>query len=283
MQEKPFLIEIRQDRPRPNGRFVPAASLKITEEFRTSGLLHDLTPDDLKNLVYLLTFLSPEGNCTVSLPILTSAMRVSSHQVKERMHRLAEFRFQDTNVITEIKYESGLYTYSLHPRLVAYEHLTTSEPHSTSPIITGSRERVIANTRKYYATPRVEAERMVAEQLGHDIAETEEQRKLRIRLENVGLNTDQASEVLSTYATDVITQQLDWLPYRKAKNPAGYLLAAIEGGYKEPRAIRDQRFVLEEKFGGESSVNDEVIPDDAPDQEIQLEIDGPSLSLPPEE
>jgi len=283
MQEKPFLIEIRQDRPRPNGRFVPAASLKITEEFRTSGLLHDLAPDDLKNLVYLLTFLSPEGNCTVSLPILTSAMRVSSHQVKERMHRLAEFRFQDTNVITEIKYESGLCTYSLHPRLVGYEHLTVSDPHPTSPIVTGSRQRVIDNTRKHYATPRAEAERMVAEQLGHEIAETEEQRKLRIRLENLGLNTDQASEVLSTYAADVIAQQLDWLPYRKAKNPAGYLLAAIEGGYKEPRVIQNQRFVLEEKYGGESSVNDEVIPDDAPDQEIQLEIDGPPLSLPIEE
>jgi len=283
MLEKPFLIEIRQDRPRPNGRFVPVASLKITEKFRTSGLLHDLPPEDLKSLVYLLTFLSPEGNCMVSLPILTSAMRVSSHQVKECMHRLAEFKFQDMNVITEIKYESGLYTYSLHPRLVAYEHLTTSEPHPTSPIITGSRQRVIDNTRKHYATPRAEAERMVAEQLGYGMPETEEQRKLRIRLENVGLTTEQASEVLSTYAIDVIAQQLDWLPYRKAKNPAGYLLAAIDGGYKEPRAIRDQRFVLEEKFGGESSINDEVIPDDAPDQEIQLEIDGPPLSLPPEE
>jgi len=287
MQEKPFLIEIRQDRPRPNGRFVPAASLKITEEFRTSGLLHDLAPDDLKNLVYLLTFLSPEGNCTVSLPIITSAMRASSHQVKERMHRLAEFKFRDMNVITEIKYESGLYTYSLHPRLVAYEHLTTSEPHSTSPIVTGSRERVIANTRNRYATPRAEAERMVAEQLGHGTPETEEQHKLRMRLENVGLTTEQASDVLSTYAADVIAQQLDWLPYRKAKNPAGYLLAAIDGGYKEPRSICEQRFVLEEKFSGESNLDDEVILDDEPPEtsnnEVRLEIDGPSLSLPPEE
>lgn len=311
MQEKPFLIEIRQDRPRPNGRFVPAASLKIMEELRTSGLLHDLPAEDLKSLVYLLTFLSPEGNCTVSLPILTSAMRASSHQVKERMHRLAEFRFQEMHIITEIKHESGLYTYSLHPRLVAYEHLTTSEPHSTSPIVTGSRDRVIANTRTYYATPRAEAERIIAGQLGHaipetdipehDTPETDEQRKLRVRLENVGLTTDQATEVLSTYAADVIAQQLDWLPYRKAKNPAGYLLAAIDGGYKEPRALRDRRFVLEEKCEGESSVDEEVVPDDAPDQDgapdqddvpvqndtpdhgLQLEVDGPPLSLPPKE
>jgi hypothetical protein len=283
MQEKPFLIEIRQDRPRPHGSFVPAASLKITEEFRTSGLLHNISPEELKSLMYLLTFLSPEGNCSVSLPILTSAMRTSSQHVKDCMHRLAKFRFQDTGVITEIKHESGLFSYSLHPSLVAYEHLTTSEPHPTSPILTGSRQRVIANSRKQYATPRLEAERVVAEQLGHNIQETEEQHKLRIRLENVGLTTEQASEVLSTYAADVIAQQLDWLPYRKAKNPTGYLLAAIEGGYKQPRAIRDQRFILEEKFSGESNMNEEMIPDDEPDQELQLEIDGPPLSLPLEE
>mgnify|MGYP006945458466 CR=1 FL=1 len=291
MLEKPFLIEIRQDRPRMHGAFIPAASLKITEEFRASGLLYELPPEELKSLVYLLTFLSPEGNCSTSLPILTSAMRISSHLVKERMHHLAEFRFRDTNLITEIQHESGLFTYSLHPHWVAYEHLTISEPHPTSPIVTGSKQRVIANTRKHYATPRAEAERMVAEQLGHDILENEDQRKLRLRLENAGLTTEQATEVLATYATDIIAQQLDWLPFRNAKNPAGYLLAAIDGGYKEPRAIRDRRFVLEEKFGGESTVNELLHNDEqeleSPENELsddvtQLEIDGPPLILPPE-
>lgn len=282
MQEKPFLIEIRQDRPRPHGSFVPAASLKITEEFRTSGLLHDISPEELKSLMYLLTFLSPEGNCSVSLPILTSAMRTSSQKVKDRMHRLTKFRFQDTGVITEIKHDSGLFSYSLHPRLVAYEHLTTSEPHSTSPILTGSRERVIANSRKHYATPRAEAERIVTEQLGHDTEESNDHRKLRTRLENTGLTHEQATEVLAKYPMDVVAQQLDWLPYRKAKNPTGYLLAAIDGGYQEPRAIRDHRFVLEEKFGGEAKV-EPVTDNEEPETDMQLEIDGPPLSLPIEE
>jgi hypothetical protein len=291
MLEKPFLIEIRQDRPRQHSAFIPAASLKITEEFRASGLLHELPPEELKSLVYLLTFLSPEGNCSTSLPILTSAMHISSHLVKDRMHRLAEFRFQDTNIITEIQHESGLCTYSLHPHLVAYEHLTISDPYPTSPIVTDSRQRVIANSRKHYATPRAEVERIVAEQLGQDTSETDEQRKLRMRLENAGLTTEQATEVVATYATDVIDQQLDWLPFRHAKNPAGYLLAAIDGGYSEPRAVRERRFVLEEKSSGESIVDESTHNDEEElelpeiemsDDVMQLEIDGPPLILPPE-
>lgn len=246
--EKPFLIEIRQDRPQPDGSFIPAASLKVNEELRTSGLLHALDAEDLKSLMYLLTFLSPEGHCSVSQPILTSAMRLSSSQVQARMHRLAQVCFQNTDLIIETPHESGIYTFSLHPRWVAYEHLTASPPHNNPPLYAVPRDQVIAHSRKHYARPRAEVERMVAQQMGLDVAETEEQRQLRYRLENAGLTGEQAKEVIATYDAGVIAQQLDWLPYRHAKNPAGYLLAAIDGGYQEPRAVREQRFVLEEKL-----------------------------------
>ncbi len=245
--EKPFLVEIRQERPQPDGSFIPAASLKVNEELRTSGLLHTLEPEELKSLVYLLTFLSPEGHCSVSQPILTSAMRLSSSQVQAKMHQLAQVSFQDTGLIVETPHESGIYTYSLHPKWVAYEHLPASPPHSNSTLRAVSRDRLIAHSRKHYARPRAEVERMVAEQMGLDVTETEEQRQLRYRLENAGLTGEQAREVIATYDAGVIAQQLDWLPYRHAKNPAGYLLAAIDGGYQEPRAVREQRFVLEEK------------------------------------
>jgi hypothetical protein len=118
--------------------------------------------------------------------------------------------------------------------------------------------------------------------LGHEIEETDEHRKLRTRLENAGLTSEQATEVLSKYPTDVVAQQLDWLPYRKAKNPTGYLLAAIDGGYQEPRAIRDRRFVLEEKFGSEAKV-ELVTNDEEAENDMQLEIDGAPILLPSEE
>ena len=38
----PFIIEIRQERKQPNGSFIPAASLKLIEHLRTSGLLLSL-------------------------------------------------------------------------------------------------------------------------------------------------------------------------------------------------------------------------------------------------
>lgn len=250
---KPFVIEVRQNRPKPGGPFVPAASLKLQEELRTSGLLHSLAPEDLKNLLFLLTFIAPEGHCSVSLSILASAMKVSSLKVKARMHRLAGVKWQGGPLIVEVPHESGLFTYSLHPRLVAYEHLTVSDQHPTPPLAaadasSAAKDRIISYSRDHYARPRQEVERIVAAQLGYDSEESDEQRKLRYRLENAGLTGEQAREVVSTYDGDVIAQQLDWLRFRNAKNPAGYLLAAIEGSYSEPRAVREERVLCEEQL-----------------------------------
>jgi hypothetical protein len=91
-------------------------------------------------------------------------------------------------------------------------------------------------------------EKIVAQQLGQVGEETDVQRKLRTRLENAGLTSDQAREVLLAFDSDVIAQQLDWLPFRHAKNPAGYLLAAIEGKYSEPRGVRERRLELERQY-----------------------------------
>lgn len=286
--EKPFLIEIRQERPQHNGSFVPAASLKISEFLRTSGLLHALEPDELKSLIYLLTFLTPEGHCTVSSPILASGMKVSSQQAKARMHRLAKRRFLENAIITEVAHDNGLFTYSLHPRWVGYEHLTVSPPHPTSPMRASSRSTVVAHSRQQYARPRAEVEKMVAEQLGQDTTETEEEKKLRIRLENAGLSSQQAKDTIVAHPADAIAQQLDWLQYRNAKNPAGYLLAAIEGRYQEPKAIRDQRFVLEEKYGAGTLMEKEFPAEDEdgfPDvtlgaNEPELPHEKPASSLP---
>jgi len=293
--EKPFLVEIRQERPERNGSFVPASSLKVTESFRTSGLLQALEPDDLKSLIYLLTFLTPEGHCTVSSPILASGMQLSTNQAKARMHRLAKRRFMENAIITEVAHQNGLFTYSLHPRWIAYEHLAVSPPHPTSPLQAAPRSVVIAHSRQQYARPRAEVEQMIAEQLGHDTTETEEEKKLRIRLENAGLNSQQAKDTIAAHPADAIAQQLDWLPHRNAKNPAGYLLAAIEGRYQEPKAIRNQRFGLEEKYGtGVMLENGRLFEDEQLDTDTerneglpenslpQLEIDDDVLSLPEE-
>jgi hypothetical protein len=287
---KPFLIEIRQDRPRPNGSFTPASSLKITEELRTSGLLHSLSPEEAKHLLFLLTFVSPEGHCHASLPMLTSAMRVTSAKARARMHRLAEFRWRGEPVVIEVPHGGDLVSYGLHPHRVAYEHLTISEPHATSPLRAGSRQAVIAYSRKHYARPRAEVEKIIAEQLGHDPEETPEQRQLRFRLENVGLAGEQIGALLAAFPVEVIARQLDWLPYRHAKNPAGYLIAAIEGGYDEPHAVREQRLLQEEQIEAQTAKS-ESLPDVPTEPESQsldpIEIadldSGETINLMPEE
>jgi hypothetical protein len=247
--DKPFLVELWEKDRRPGGYFTPAAAMHLTSSLRASGLLNQLSPDDLKSLVFLLTFLSPEGHCQPYLTQLAEAMRVSTAKAKARMRRLCDVRWKGEPIVIYSKSASGLSAYSLNPCIVTYEHRETPKRPEAAAYVSGSREAVIAYSRKHYARPRAEVERIIARQMGHDIGESDAERKVRIRLENAGLTSEQAKELLATYHLDTIAQQLDWLPFRHAKNPAGYLIAAIEGNYGEPRAVREERIFRELRYG----------------------------------
>lgn len=247
--EKPFLIELWEDDKQAGGHFTPAAAMHLTSSLRTSGLLNQLSPDDLKSLVFLLTFVSPEGHCQPFLSQLSEAMRVPSAKAKVRMRRLCDVRWKGEPLVIYSKSASGLTAYSLNPRVVTYRRRAEPEKCEVAPYVAAPREAVIEHSRKHYARPRAEVERMIARQMGHDIDESDAERKLRFRLENAGLKGEQAKELLATYHLDTIAQQLDWLPYRHAKNPAGYLFAAIEGNYSEPKAVREERILRELRYG----------------------------------
>ena len=64
----------------------------------------------------------------------------------------------------------------------------------------------------------------------------EEVQDLRRKLEAVGLTRDQVDMLLGQFDAACVQQQLDWLPYRNAKNPAGFLVAAIVDDYEAPIA-----------------------------------------------
>ncbi len=262
--EKPFLIELWEGDKQPGGYFTPAAALHLTASLRTSGLLRELSPDDLKSLIYLLTFVSPEGHCQPFLTHLAEAMRVSTAKAKARMRRLCEVRWKGEPVVIYSKSASGLSAYSLNPRVVTYEHRHGHRhPREDTPYLTAPRAAIIEHSRKHYARPRAEVERIIAHQMGHDVDETDEERKVRYRLENAGLTGEQAKELLAMYDLDTIAQQLDWLPFRHAKNPAGYLIAAIEGNYGEPRAVRQERLFRELRYGEWQMQNDDSQSDGA--------------------
>lgn len=237
--EKPFLIEMRREQRKHTSWFVPAASLHITPALRTSGLLHHLEPDALKSLLFLLTFLTPEGRPQASLFHLAEAMQLSNGKARSRMQRLSKSEWNEEPIVIESKSENGYIAYSLNPRLISY--CSAAEPEQSSAPLASSRERVIEYSRQHYAHPRAEVERIVAGQLGQDEKESEAERRLRYRLENNGLNSEQARALILSHDPEVIERQLEWLPYRQAKNPAGYLVAAIEADYDEPRVLRSRR------------------------------------------
>ncbi len=69
---------------------------------------------------------------------------------------------------------------------------------------------------------------------------------------------------------------MQWLPYRDAKNPAGYLLSAIERDYAEPLALRIERaaevvaadHAAAEHAAMEQTVAEQTIPDEPVNGEV---------------
>jgi hypothetical protein len=181
-------------------------------------------------------------------------MRVSALKAQRRMQRLVTFPWSEEPLVLEMKRESGMVFYAPHPHLIGYENLIPPEP-APHPLVGGSRAAVLAHSRERYGRPRETVEREMAERMGWDKAEklleenvanierekaalTPHAREVLQKLEDVGLTTEQALDLLRAHDLLRIERQLSWLPYRHAKNPAGFLLAAIADNYEAPPALR---------------------------------------------
>lgn len=239
--EKPFRIVLEQSEKKLNGSFIPAAHIQIALVLRTSGLLRALPPEDVKTLLFLLTFVSPNGDCRAYLHQLTRAMHLSQTKARNRMNHLMKFRWQGQSLVYETANESGLVSYSLSPDFIEYSH---QEDLATPPqpvMQGGFRDEIVAHSRKTYGRPRAEVEKIIARQLGHEEPETEEEKallELQHKLENIGIAKEQAKQLLNEYEHEKIIQQLEWLSYRSAKNPAAYLSAAIKRDFAKPPAYK---------------------------------------------
>src|SRR5437667_6200817 len=91
----PFLIEHLKKNLEPNGNFLPAAQVIVTPVLRTSGLLQALSPEDLKVLLLVLTFVTPNGFVHPSIQELAHAMGVSEAKADSRMSRLNGFIWRE--------------------------------------------------------------------------------------------------------------------------------------------------------------------------------------------
>ena len=243
-----------------NVSFHPSALMVITPALRTSGLLASLSPEDLKNLITALTFLTTNGSCTPSVPELATAMGVSTGKAMSRMNRLVSSQWRNESLFYFLEHESGLNAYAPSHSLVAVVRENPKEPEAPPPI-RSVREEVIALSRERYTRSREEVERDIAKQNGWGVPEEfatdeeKEQGELLRRLCTVGLERGEANEILAQHPVERIRRQLDWLPYRRARLPARYLVAAIEGDYEAP--LRQKGYPHEDEMVVDLPVNPE--------------------------
>ncbi len=239
--EKPFVILLHRSDRLPSGYFRPEATVTISHTLRTSGLLLALPPEEVKSLLLMLTFVTPNGWCQPAVQQLAGAMRVSEAKARARMKRLQDFRWQDRALVNEIKRDSGMDSFALSPAVVGRQD--APEPAEATPSLPpSSRDVIIARSRALYARPRAEVERMIAEQMGWKEVGDSPEARLRRRLMGVaGLLREQIDLLIAQYPQERIERQLAWLPHRRAKSPARFLMAAIENDYDPPPVIRLQQ------------------------------------------
>jgi hypothetical protein len=235
----------------PDGHFRPAAFIKLTKAFRTSGLLQALPPEELKSFFTLLSFLTSNGDCSPTLAQIASAMRVSHGKAKARIQRLAQFRFEGEPLIASAAHGDGQEAYALRSRFIPVieQPVEEAKPETIKPV---PREQIIEYSRNRYAKTREEVEKQIAEINGWKMSQQSEEvsggtvpglsqqeepphlKELRRRLQSAGIAPDQVEYLLTTFDLERIEKQLQWLPFRQARNPSAYLVAAIIGDYEEP-------------------------------------------------
>ena len=153
------------------GYFTPVARLIIQPALRTSGLLATLPDREVKSLLLLLTYLTPNGRIEPTTVQIAEALHLPECVVRSRMGKLTSFRWQGEQLVRHAFRESGLDGYRISQNVVAEREApkllietvsSLSSPARTYP----SSEAVIAHSRAVYGRPRADVEEDVARQLG---------------------------------------------------------------------------------------------------------------------
>lgn len=246
LDDAPFLVEHRQEDRTPSGYFRPASRLVLTSALRTGGLWAALPPEDFRNLLLMLTFLTPNGWCRPTLLELAEAMRVSQAKARNRMQRLTGTQWRGQPLVAEMPRPDGLAAFVPGRALVAHEDVPPPEPPLPPLPQTAGRETVIAHSRARYARTRAEVEAQIGQMMGwgppafsgDDPAVAEGKRQAFSAMTNLGMPKEQALDLLTRFPLEAVERQIAWLPDRNAKNPARFLAAAIEGDYEMPPGLR---------------------------------------------
>jgi hypothetical protein len=254
---KPLAINLQLLPTAKQGHLTPTATVEIAPSLRSSGLLAALPAEEVKTLVALLTFLTPNGEINPTASEVAQGLHISEGKAKERLSRLLRFRWHGRSLVATLWRETGMDGFTLTPDVVSYRQVAPPRNTSSQPTYRAvGRDAVIAQSRERYSRPRAEVERQIAMAQGWPLPEEQAAAEaegtthgtaispmdyLRQRLLRLGVTSEQAAILLETFPVAEIEQQIAWLPYRGAKNLASYLVAAITGHYAEPGLLKLRR------------------------------------------
>lgn len=125
---------------------------------------------------------------------------------------------------------------------------------------------VLASRLREIGLPQPEPEKEA------DMAATQRQ------LIETGLSEEQAVGLVQRFDLVRIRRQLAWLPYRHARNQAGFLLAAIEDNYEAPPALWQSRGGSGSATKSNSTVSTSTVSMDESPTHPSATQDGPHLS-----
>jgi hypothetical protein len=247
--EPPFTIVVEHQKQTQNGSWTPFSCVRFSKTLRTSGFLGALPPEELRDFVWLLTFVSPSGVCAPTLPELAQALHISHAKARARLQKLLKIRWHGHPLVLCNGSESGLETFSLAPGLLPLqeeEACKEDEAHKPASEVALVHEEATRDySRRTYARPRIEVEQEIARinnwTLPGDAESPQPEAKpgsaLIQDLLAVGVLREQAEELVARFDEVRIRRQLMWLPYRSVRRPAGFLLAAIKDNYAAPPGL----------------------------------------------
>lgn len=306
----PFVLELRTEAVEGDTLSTPSVAILLSPALRNSELWERLGAQEWHTLLLVLSCVTPNGTFIATAELLASRLHVWPTQMRSRLLKLARHQWNGEPLLRTQTTESGLRLFSPSPHLFEVRRVEVrycevrssqrSENEHSFPQgqdfrkVGGLREAGIAHTRATYSRPRAEVEadierflrsghmesgRLEEDQeidaLGVDLREVDPleaaQRDLRRRLLSVGLTQEQAHSLLHCYPAERIEAQLFYLPYRRARHPAGMLIASIEGDYEAPVGLRPRPIADGSSFF--SDMHDGAIPDVFASGEPKIDVD----------
>ena len=226
--------------------------LKITRAIRYSGFLAIHSPQDFQTLIALYTFASREGKVRVSCKSLAFALNLSEKQASIRLKRICNLRWKGSPLVIKIssskaKFAPHRYCLSVPNGLMFIQeesrdkrlapvsvcHAETQQEKKWLPL----SKAIEQHKGQTKGSPVPEAEvrhNNVVKKINNNI--TNSKQKLFELLKAKGMTERIALDLVEKYPAERIMAQLKMLPHRRATNPAGMLIKAIQENWDPPQA-----------------------------------------------